>query len=92
MVEGPAWLAVWILVTLSQAQAETNQFLIEDRGYKKTETETSSLIARANNLLNYQLYDILRAQEGNLVMSSFSLSNALAMLSTGAMGNTLRSS
>ena len=45
--------------------------------------------SRSNDKFSLRLYDLLKNKEGNLLMSPFSVSAAMAMVSVGARGNTL---
>merc|ERR1712002_118098 len=45
-------------------------------------------VARSNDQFSKDLYDLLRKEEGNLIMSPFSVSGVMAMVSAGARGNT----
>ena len=47
-------------------------------------------LVRGNNAFAFDLYRALRGREGNLFYSPFSISQALAMTSAGAKGETLR--
>ena len=47
-------------------------------------------LVRGNNAFAFDLYRALRDREGNLFYSPFSISQALAMTSAGARGETLR--
>eukprot|EP00091_Calanus_sinicus_P015572 TRINITY_DN3396_c0_g1_i1.p1 TRINITY_DN3396_c0_g1~~TRINITY_DN3396_c0_g1_i1.p1 ORF type:complete len:469 (-),score=154.10 TRINITY_DN3396_c0_g1_i1:132-1538(-) len=46
-------------------------------------------VASSNEQFSVKLYDLLRKKEGNLIMSPFSVSGVMAMVSAGAGGNTL---
>ena len=46
-------------------------------------------VSRSNDKFSLRLYDLLKNKEGNMLMSPFSLSAVMAMLSVGAEGNTL---
>lgn len=54
---------------------------------KGRETATEVTVAQ-NNLFAFDLYGKLRAREGNLFFSPYSISTALAMTYAGARGNT----
>src|SRR5262245_14097517 len=54
----------------------------------RADAEGGSL-AQGNNEFAFDLYGKLRAREGNLFLSPFSISTALAMTSAGARGDTL---
>jgi serpin B len=54
----------------------------------KRTTDTMMPIAEGNNLFALDLYAKLRAQDGNLFFSPYSLSTALAMTYAGARGKT----
>jgi len=45
-------------------------------------------VAKSNDQFSKDLYDLLRKEEGNLIMSPFSVSGVMAMVSAGARGNT----
>merc|ERR1712002_1241961 len=45
-------------------------------------------VAKSNDQFSQDLYDLLRKEEGNLIMSPFSVSGVMAMVSAGARGNT----
>merc|ERR1711875_143361 len=46
-------------------------------------------VAKSNDQFSKSFYDLLRKEEGNLIMSPFSVSGVMAMVSAGARGNTL---
>ena len=46
-------------------------------------------VASSNDQFSLKLYDLLRNKEGDLLMSPFSMSVVMAMVSAGARGNTL---
>src|SRR5262245_1199347 len=46
-------------------------------------------VSRSNNRFALELYGQLRSKQGNLFLSPFSISSALAMTSAGARGKTL---
>jgi len=46
-------------------------------------------VASSNDKFSLELYDLLKNKEGNLLMSPFSVSAVMAMVSAGAKGNTL---
>jgi len=46
-------------------------------------------VASSNDEFSIKLYDLLKEEEGNLIMSPFSVSGVMAMVSAGAGGNTL---
>ena len=49
------------------------------------------MVAASNEQYSYMMYNLLREEEeGNLVMSPFSVSAVMAMVSAGAVGNTLK--
>jgi len=47
-------------------------------------------VAASNEQFSIKLYDVLKKDEGNLIMSPFSVSSVMAMVSAGAGGNTLQ--
>lgn len=47
-------------------------------------------VAASNEEFSTKLYDLMRGEEGNLIMSPFSVSSVMAMLSAGAAENTLQ--
>ena len=47
-------------------------------------------VARSNDKFSDKLYDLLKDKDGNLVMSSFSVSAVLATVSIGAREDTLK--
>jgi len=47
-------------------------------------------VAISNEKFCSKLYDVMRSEEGNLIMSPFSVSSVMAMLSVGAAENTLK--
>merc|ERR1712106_574482 len=47
-------------------------------------------VARSNDEFSIKLYDLLKKEKGNLIMSPFSVSSVMAMVSAGAGGNTLQ--
>eukprot|EP00092_Neocalanus_flemingeri_P003991 GFUD01004297.1.p1 GENE.GFUD01004297.1~~GFUD01004297.1.p1 ORF type:complete len:458 (+),score=143.85 GFUD01004297.1:281-1654(+) len=47
-------------------------------------------VAASNEQFSRKLYDVLKGEEGNLIMSPFSVSGVMAMVSAGAKGNTLQ--
>merc|ERR1719186_1180970 len=47
-------------------------------------------VAASNEQFSTKLYDVLKKDEGNLIMSPFSVSSVMAMVSAGAGGNTLQ--
>ena len=47
-----------------------------------------SCVARRNDKFSMKLYDLLKNTEGNLIMSPFSVSAVMAMVSEGARGRT----
>jgi len=58
----------------------------EQNGSKNHEECQS--VAKSNDEFSKDLYDLLRKEEGNLIMSPFSVSGVIAMVSAGARGNT----
>jgi hypothetical protein len=46
-------------------------------------------VAGGNSLFGSRLYEQLRDEEGNIIMSPFSVSGVMAMVGAGAGGNTL---
>ena len=50
----------------------------------------AKMIVSSNEGFAVKLYDVLRGEEGNIVMSPFSVSVVMAMVSAGAGGNTLQ--
>jgi len=46
-------------------------------------------VAHSNMVFSGRLYDLLRKEPGNIIMSPFSVSGVMAMLSAGAGGDTL---
>merc|ERR1712212_1290707 len=46
-------------------------------------------IAKSNDQFSKSFYDLLREEEGNLIMSPFSVSGVMSMVSAGARGKTL---
>ena len=53
-------------------------------GYAQESADTLMPVAAANNAFALDLYAKLRGQEGNLFVSPYSISTALAMTSAGA--------
>jgi len=47
-------------------------------------------VAASNEEFSTKLYNLMRGEEGNLIMSPFSVSSVMAMLSAGAAENTLQ--
>jgi len=47
-------------------------------------------VAASNELFSNKLYNVLKGEEGNLIMSPFSVSGVMAMVSAGAGGRTLQ--
>ena len=45
-------------------------------------------VSSSNNKFSVRLYDLLKSKEGNLLMSPFSVSAVMAMVSAGARANT----
>eukprot|EP00092_Neocalanus_flemingeri_P069751 GFUD01085537.1.p1 GENE.GFUD01085537.1~~GFUD01085537.1.p1 ORF type:complete len:468 (+),score=155.40 GFUD01085537.1:327-1730(+) len=94
-----------IVVTLSAVLAGLTAFLLT-RGSKENltefnrenlvmsdkieHTEEVRSVAASNEQFSSKLYDVLKGEEGNLIMSPFSVSGVMAMVSAGAGGNTLQ--
>ena len=53
-------------------------------------TEALRIVAISNDQFSTKLYNIMKEEEGNLIMSPCSVSICVAMLSAGARGNTLQ--
>ena len=52
--------------------------------------EEEKSVAVSNEQFSTKLYNVLKEEEGNLIMSPFSVSAVMAMVSTGAGGKTLQ--
>jgi len=56
---------------------------------KLTAMEEVGEVAKGNAVFSGRLYNLLREEKGNLIMSPFSVSGVMAMVSSGAKGETL---
>ena len=56
-------------------------------GDKIVHIEEVRSVAKSNDQFSMKLYNLLKEKEGNLIMSPFSVSGVMAMVSAGAGGN-----
>ncbi len=81
--------AIKYAVSLVVVMAATAGCLAVDKPAGKENTDTD-IVVEGNNKFALELYQKLRAEEGNLFFSPYSISTALAMTYAGARGQTER--